>query len=282
MSLTGIVEWWYARLNPELPRFSNGPTDLSERYVLNTGFEPSDDNLVKNWRTDTALTLNRRGEALLNKQYPFTKGWHSTNSRGAVVKAKRGDANARYSSVYNWIDERQTVSAPRTKLPRFRRDVLYADPTGNQWNTGAMPADIVPRIKRALLENKAPVHVIYNHYGYWHATVILGFDDERDNHDCHFVRTFLDHQASFPNDANARRAYRNTLAAFERGGGCHPKGVFYVRDSIYDNPDGELYDFDPTVKGEERPYSRPLVMIEYDWIATMGNHAVQILNDAGD
>ena len=35
MSLTGIAEWWLARLNPAVSRRPNGPLDLSERHLIN-------------------------------------------------------------------------------------------------------------------------------------------------------------------------------------------------------------------------------------------------------
>jgi hypothetical protein len=140
------------------------------------------------------------------------------------------------------------------------------------------------------------VHVIYNHYGYWHATVILGYDDAGDNADCRSVRKFLvnmqksaadyraqaakatspaERAALLARAAKAQSAKDGAQRSFDRGGGCH-KGVFYVRDSIYADPNGPTYDYDPSRKGDESPYVKQIVLLEQDWLHTMANHVTQI------
>jgi hypothetical protein len=295
MSLTGIAEWWLARLHPELARDPEGPIDLSERYLMNVAGLEEGSNGVDNWKTDSVYLFNRAGGAPRNVDYRFTKGWYVRDSGGNVVAANRNAEGAQYDENYNWVDEIPS-KAQLVPLPKFQRTVLFADPASNQWNTGVMPADIVDRIKTALRTNKAPVHVIYNHFGYWHATVILGYDDEGDNQNCKFVNRFMlymEKQAadlraqaaaeadSAKKEALLKRALKSETAAsgtrnaFERGGGCH-KGYFYVRDSIYGDPQGPIYHYDPANPSADSPYVKPVVMLEYDWVRTMANHATQI------
>ena len=78
-----------------------------------------------------------------------------------------------------------------------------------------MPEKTVAAIKAALMKNKAPVQIIYNHYGYWHANLIVGFNDNGDNDDCRFVRDFLTYIKNV-----SEITYESSTAAFENGGGC--------------------------------------------------------------
>ncbi|RZA08670.1 MAG: hypothetical protein EOP11_04180 [Proteobacteria bacterium] len=300
MSLTGIAEWWMARLNPELSRAPDGPVDFSERYLMNLSGSQSNDK-IESWITDSVYFFNKARGTVLNRDYRFTKGWYHTNADGDRSHAARGARNAIYDEGFNWIDDTQKlVAGAKVKLPKFKRDILFADPEEDPWNTGVMPAHMVDRIKAALVKNKAPVQIVYNHFGYWHANYIVGFDDNLENQDCKFVRDFLEYaekrpeelreearRASDPEEREAilgrvslaRRVSERTQQAFAKGGGCHPKGVFYVRDSIYPDAEAPQYDYDPKNVGEELPYSKKIVLLEYDWIHYMANHATQILID---
>lgn len=280
MSLTGIAEWWSARLHPRASRAADGPLDLSERFLMNFAGSAGVQNDIKNWKTDSIYLFNKAGGALRNRDYRYTKGWFKKERSGRHVKADAQAPGAEYGTAYNWIDERAALpaSVELKRLPTFRRTVLFADPASDQWNTGVMPANIVDKIKTALQKNKAPVQIIYNHFGYWHSTMIVGFSDETDNQNCRFVHDFLDYTRK-NSSAKSQELYRKTQAAYERGGGCHPKGVFYVRDSIYADPDGPVYDYDPDASGDEAPYTKELVLLEYDWVLYMANHAMQILAD---
>ena len=300
MSLTGIAEWWVARLHPEASRAPDGPIDLSERYLMNlAGSQVNDD--VEDWMTDSIYFLNKAKGTVRNVDYRFTKGWYLEDEDGEKTKARRGQKGAIYDEGYNWIDELDGIrSGAKLSLPKFRRTILFADDSENPWATGVMPAGIVEKIKEALVKNKAPVHVIYNHMGYWHANFIVGFDDNADNNNCAFVHEFLEMQRKKPlelreeaekeSDKNEQKRllrqakveeekYQTTLNAYTKGGGCHPKGVFYVRDSIYEDETAPLYDYDTKNVGEEMRYTKPIVLLEYDWINYMANHATQILVD---
>lgn len=299
MSLTGAAEWWLAKLHPETSRAPEGPIDLSERYLMNIAGIEEDENGIANWKTDSIYLFNGHGGTVLNTDYRFTKGWYTRDAEGNIRAATSTTPGAIYDAYFSWIDDRSAAPNARfVKLPKFKREVLFADPASNQWNTGVMPANIVEKIKTALRVKKAPVQIIYNHMGYWHATLILGYNDEQDNLDCKFVRRFMDYMekdaANYRAEAEktkdpaekalllkraekAEWALGNTKRAWDRGGGCHPKGIFYVRDSIYSDPEGPQYDYDPFRTGEEAPYSKTLVMLEYDWVRYMANHATQIL-----
>lgn len=277
MSLTGVVEMWLARLHPEISREPDGPIDLSERYMMNVSNELSNSNEIKNWKTDSIYLFNLAGQGVRNVDYRFTKGWFKQDSDGDYVKAKPHSRGSEYGAQYNWIDDRAQMEVVGTvKLPTFRRNVLFADPASDQWDTGVMPDDIVERIKSALVKNRAPVQVIYNHFGYWHSTIIVGFDDDGDNQNCQFVHAFLRYMKR-PGDPKKKLAYERAQAAYERGGGCHPRGIFYVRDSIYADKKGPVYHYDIDDPSHDAPYAKSVVMLEYDWVRYMGNHAIQIL-----
>lgn len=298
MSLTGIAEWWMAKLNPGMSRSNDGPLDFSERYLMNIAGVEEDKNGIANWKTDSIFLFNSAGGTLRNRDYRFTKGWFTEDKDGNYVPAAKNAPGAEYDARFNWIDRRDSVSRfPLVPLPKFQREVFFADPESNQWNTGTMPSDIVERVKTALRTKKAPVLVIYNHFGYWHANFIVGFDDQMDNKNCEFVRKFLDYmpkqaadrrkKAAESTDAAEKekllkqalkfeRAATGTKTALARNGGCHAKGAFYVRDSIYGEEGGPIYDYDPSTKGEEAPYVKTTVLLEYDWLRTMANHATQI------
>lgn len=298
MTMTGIAEWWLARNNPQLSRAPDGPIDLSERFTMNLAGQDEETPGLEEWKTDSIYLLNRAKTALRNRDYRFTKGWYRTNAAGDYVPAKPTDRGAEYDAGYNWIDEMKKVShaAERVRLPIFEREVLFADPEDNQWNVGVMPDGIVEKIKQRLQERKAPVYVIYNHFGYWHAAIILGYDDEASTKNCSFVREFIDYMRKRPEElraeaaketdpaekrrllAAARRAeqaYQDIQQPFQRGG-CQAKGMFYVRDSIYGDASEPVYDYDLSRKGDEAPYSKRIVMHEYEWVKYMANHAVQI------
>jgi hypothetical protein len=55
--------------------------------------------------------------------------------------------------------------------------------------------------------------------------------------------------------------------------GCRPKGVFYIRDSIYEGTPDLMYDYDKSQTGEELPYSKKIVEKSYDWIYYLASHA---------
>lgn len=297
MSHTGIVEWWLHRINTHVDPINEGPYDLSERYLMNLQSRGVGNPDIQNWRTDTIYRLNVAGINYQNYDYRFTKGWYVLRD-GVRVAAEEGDENARYSTSYNWIDQLDSLNGkiPIT-LPKFKRTIIFADPKENQWNVNVAPKDIVKKIKNALKRRKAPILVIYNHVGYWHATVIVGFNDYASSEGCPFVSQFrskmykraqeINEEAELEDDPVKKRKLLRKAKRFQRkgdevhnaylqNGSCRGKGVFYVRDSIYKNNQASLYDYDLSQTGEEEHYSHKIILREYEWIERLGNHIIQI------
>lgn len=300
MSLTGIAEWWLARENPNASRSSDGPLDLSERFFINHMSNQIDyiQSGVENWITDGAYLLNATQIGILNKDYRFAKGWYTENANGRVYPSWSGSPFAQYGTKFNWIDDSEKAAlANPIKLPRFERDVLFINSQNNLWSVGEAPSDIIDRVKSALLSRKAPIHLIYNHLGYWHAVVVLGFDDGADTENCEFIEYSRKYFKGFqepgpyipvqdlllsnnPFQLHATARFESTWHALERayrlGGGCNSNGIFYVRDSQYSDNSEENYIYDPSNHNSSKPYSLRLIKREYVWLKYLASSAVQI------
>lgn len=293
MSHTGTVEWWYSKLNKNISNTEE--KNFSERYFMNLSKEGLDDDLDY-WPTDMIHALNKRGEIYLNKDYPYAKGWYK-KVNGKRVPALKDEEGAKYGISYSWMSMYQDVTAPLVKLPEFNREIIFKDPSENRWNVTTAPKDIVSRIKKMIRKRKAPVLAIYNHVGYWHATMIVGFNDNTDSKDCPLVSNYdnlmnkradeIDKEALEQKDPKKKRKLERKALKFrkrglqvstslESNGGCKGKGVFYIRDSIYPNESMPLYDYDPTIEGEEQHLNAPVVLREYEWAEQLLNHAFQI------
>ncbi len=300
MAITGIAEWWLARLHPEVSRASEGPLDLSERYIMNFAGIEEDDTNLENWRTDSILLFNRNNHtSLLSTSYPFTKGWYlGEEYSDKLTAATESTPGANYGTLFNWIDQRPANPTGVVTLPNFGRTVLFADPESNQWNVGVAPDSIVDSVKKALTERKAPVLVIYNHNGYWHAVYIIGYNDDMSNGNCSYTEKFrsrIAERAKALADAAAQatdpatkegytlRAKRALEAkdkiehAYATRGGCTSgKGVFYIRDSIYPDENGPTYHYDLARPSEDAPYAKRIVFKEYDWLRYFANHVTVV------
>lgn len=298
MSHTGVVEWWYNRLNSlEGERKVN----FAERYYMALKTRKENQDNIDNWRTDNIRRINKSSIFFDNKDYRFTKG-HFKKVNGKRVVTDSKDEDASYGTSYNWIDLTQDIStdAKVYKLPRFKREVLYADADKDQWAVAKAPSDIVERIKNALHKRNAPVLVIYNHKGFWHANYIFGYNDHADTNGCPFTSSFLprmkekrdgylEKAAKTKSDtwrakylANAENVMKkgNAVQAKFEEVGCAKKGVFYVRDSIFPNESMPKYDYDLAQEGEEDFLNAPLIAREFAWAQTTLNHAIQIYPEA--
>lgn len=299
MSVTGIAEWWLGRLNPKTVQRPDGIFDISERDTMHLSSNSDAASLVENWKTDTALAFNGTRSILRNSALRFTKGWYKEDSDGDYVEALPQEQGAEYGPHFNWIAPKEKTYLPTDfiSLPRFERTVIFADPTSNQWNVAVTPDDIVEKVKVALTSQKAPVQVIYNHQGYWHSVYIAGYNDNQQTRGCPFVQ--LDRQ-HFKNeitrikaklgqelpDAERERLVKRLTnqedlshrleARIAAAGGCKNRGVFYVRDSIYSDSSEAVYDYDLGTKGEERNYSKRIILREYDWLRFVANHVIQV------
>ena len=297
MAITGIAEWWLARLNHDVAPTADGPLDLSERYIMNVAGMEEDDTHLPNWRTDSIYLFNQNGnKSLLNTSYRYTKGWFLGDEYSDhLTVATEQTAGAQYGTLFNWIDQRPQNPQGVVKLPTFARDVLFADKDNNEWNVGVAPDDIAEQVKARLRTQKAPVLVVYNQNSYWHAVSIVGYNDEMDNGNCDYTQHFrqrisdraaeLDKEAAAATDPTVKSAYeirakraheakdKIELAYATKGGCSSSKGVFYIRDSIYPyDASGPVYTYDPTRPEGKGPYAKKIVFKEYDWLRYFANH----------
>ncbi|MBF0361663.1 MAG: hypothetical protein HQK49_11665 [Oligoflexia bacterium] len=298
MALTGAMEIILNKEITQEQRIYEGMSDLSERYLMNasdlasasnntnTNNDTNNDEKIYNWRTDTIYTYNYFSGALLNRDFRYTTGWYKEID-GELMVAKKGEEGATYGTYYNWIngitDELMKKKIP---VPKVARELIFVDTNNDQWNTGVMTDATIKRIKERLTARNSPTLIIYNHYGYWHAVLIVGYDDEKVTEGCSFVfswRKAMLKEADeliATNDpkklerANRLKNYVNQVnKSIEQNGGCSTKGVFYVRDSIYTGPTNLMYDYDLSNQGEEAPYSTRIIERSYDWAKYLGNHA---------
>ncbi|GIL17355.1 MAG: hypothetical protein BroJett040_11060 [Oligoflexia bacterium] len=293
MSLTGAVEWWLHRIYNQT-FVPEGNLDLSERWWVNLSTYDKHTENINNWNTDGIYLFNSTA-AVLNRDYRFTKGWY-VEGKDEFEPAAPNTPGAIYDAGYNWIDDSAKVRGHFVRLPTFSRRVIYADPDENPWEIGKAPSTIVERVKQALVEEKSPVQVIYNHQGYWHSVIVLGFDDEAPTYNCPFIHESFDvfqkeekdardkaEKTKSPRErdhllsrANKMRLYNNKLKrAFEKTG-CASTGVFYVRDSQYSDPTEPIYHYDFSNPQADRPYSKRIILREYEWLKTLSNHAMVI------
>ena len=141
---------------------------------------------------------------------------------------------------------------------------------------------------------QAPVLVMYNHHRYWHVVFIVGYNDDMDNGNCAYTETFRTRIAALVGEmeqrANegaapaAKQWYKHVAAftktyqaklerAYATGGGCTSnRGVFYIRDSIYPDPSGPVYHYDPARPQHDARYSKKIVFKEFDWLRYFANH----------
>lgn len=294
MSHTGVVEWWYNRLNNLT---GDNKIDFAERYYMSLKTEKTNQDKIENWRTDNIRRVNKSSIFFRNEDYRFTKG-NFKKVNGKRVVADASDEDASYGTAYNWINLTEEIPKNATfyKLPNFKREVLYADADKDQWAVGRAPVDIVERIKKALHKRNAPVLVIYNHKGFWHANYIFGYNDNADTKGCPFTSSFLPRmkekrdywleKADKTKSDSWRAKYLGYAEKVMKKGnavqkrfeevGCAKKGVFYVRDSIYGVETMPKYDYDFSKDGEEGHLNEPLIAREFAWVQTTLNHAIQI------
>jgi hypothetical protein len=294
MSLTGVSEWWMMRLGNSKNFVQDGPFDLSERWWVNQSIWSGNLKRIKNWSTDGIYLFNAQ-PAALNRQYRFTKGWYMEED-DELIKVPPHTPGAKYDTGFNWIDDSDRISAG-IRLPKFNRRVIYADLKENPWEIGQAPKDIVERVKEALVKEKSPVQVVYNHEGFWHSVYVIGFDDTMSSQNCPFLKESFESYSSEARKAQAEADKTNDPkekdrllkrvrrfagmgaklnSAMQRGGGCHPNGMFYVRDSQYSDPSEPIYHYDLSNPSADKPYSKRIILREFDWLRYMANHVTVI------
>ena len=272
MTTTGVMELLLHQDTDMSTVSYNGDTDLSERFLM-AAYKDVPNDSMRWWLTDTLYTYNYLGGSMLNRDYPFTAGYVRETSSGAVVPCEPSASGAYYSCSYNWFDERPSDWEEQLiETPNVERTIAFADPVQNnstQWNVGMMDDEDVEKIKYLLRTRRAPVVVIYNHYLYWHADMIVGYDDTVETDGCPMVE---DSMAYF--DQEGSGAYTRRIENhMDEIGDCTSQGIFYVRDSIYEGEDDEeTYDYG----GFTEKYSARIVERTYNWVKYLSNHAYAV------
>jgi hypothetical protein len=250
----------------------NGDTDLSERFLM-AAYQDVSSDTIRYWLTDTIYTYNHHGGSLLNRDYPFTAGYVRETSTG-LRPCESNDSGAYFSCSYNWFDQRPDDWRDLLiETPKVERTVAFVDPDrsdSSQWNVGLMDGDDVEKIKYMLRTRRAPVIVIYNHYLYWHADMVVGYDDTVTTDGCPMVESSMD----YFDDEGAGGYTQKIERHMEDIGDCTSQGIFYVRDSIYEGgSDEETYEY---VSGFSEKYSKRIIERSYNWVKYLGNHAYSI------
>jgi hypothetical protein len=250
----------------------NGDSDLSERFLM-AAYQDVPSSTIRYWLTDTIYTFNHFNGAMLNRDYPFTAGYVRETSAG-IRPCEASDDGAYFSCSVNWFDQRpEGWRDMLVETPEVERTVAYIDPersSSSQWNVGLMDEDDVEKIKYMLRTRRAPVIVVYNHYLYWHADMVVGYDDTVATDGCPMVESSMDYF-----DEEGAGGYTQKIERhIEEIGDCTNQGIFYVRDSIYEGgSEEELYEY---AAGFSEKYSKRIIERSYNWVKYLGNHAYSI------
>lgn len=291
MACTGALEMALRMRTPRTPWVPDGPLDLSERAFMALGRR--DEACVGDWRTDTLLLPARAGGLPLNSSVRFTKGWYlpddtdGSGPNGRPLPAVPGQDGARYGTYANWLPP--AGSADPVPLPPVGRRVLFRPEDGSPHACGLLGPEASAGLKAALHRWNRPVLAIYDHFGIWHAVLVVGYDEDRPA-PSPFADAFLAYaarwapllEASTDPARHARgRHLREGALAIRRNaaltGPAPRRGVFFVRDSIFASPDNAPYDYDPTTTGDESPYADTLVERDEGWLWHGVNHLTVVL-----
>lgn len=225
--------------------------NLAEPFLMNVSA-----GRIPYFYTDSMYNFNYTKSALSDQFMPF-----SLSSKGSAQK------NWNASLPSDW----KSKAIP---VPKVERTVLFYDPPRNsasKWNVGLLDQKMVDRIKRKLRETDAPVMVVYNHNGYWHVSIVVGYDDSLEHGECPMVKAGIKSLTKQGKDDLVNRIN----AHMKKLGGCSTKGSFLVRDSIYP---GTAQDEPYTYGGAKSNgrYSRRIVKREYEWIWYLSNHVTSV------
>lgn len=250
----------------------DGDTDLSERFLM-AAYQDVPSSVMRYWLTDIMYTYNHVGGSMLNRDYPFTAGYVRETSSGNLEPCDASDSGAYYSCSYNWFDERPNDWEDQlVDMPSVERTVAFTDPSrssSSQWNVGLMDDEDIEKIKYLLRSRRAPVVIIYNHYLYWHADLIVGYDDTVQTDGCPMVESSMDYF-----DEQGSGTYTSKIEQhIDDIGPCTNDGIFYVRDSIYEGGESEI---DYEYGGFTDKYSQRIIERSYNWVKYLGNHAYAI------
>ncbi|MBW1878861.1 MAG: leucine-rich repeat domain-containing protein [Deltaproteobacteria bacterium] len=271
MAVTGTMELLMNQhLDPEAVDYK-GDTDLSERFLMNASdYVPASKS--RYFLTDILFTYEHFGGSLLDRDYPFVCDYVRDTSNG-VVPSSAGQQGAYPSMYYNWFDDLPGGwQDDLTPTPEPARTLIFMDPRESQWSVALMDDDHVERIKYELRTKNAPVIVVYNHYLYWHADIIVGYDDTVETGGCPMVRSSV----QYFNQQGATSYARQIEDHIDDLGGCRDHGIFYVRDSIYDGTSEEpTYQYGGSYHYSDK-YSQRIIERTYDWVRHLGNHVYTV------
>jgi len=275
MSNTGAMEVLMNQLITPADIQYKGDTDLSERFLINASRYVTN-GAMKYTITDLIYAYENLGGSMLDKDYNFTVGYLKKASDGSVSEASKGDSGAYLSAYYNWLNKLpNNWKSLMVPTPKASRTTIFVDPLKSKnsvWNVGLMNDDMVERIKWELRTKDAPVIVVYNHYLYWHADIVVGYDDTVKTNPCPMVESTLEYFKKKGANSYISKINKHKAA----NGGCSGKGLFYVRDSIYDGGAEEktyVYSKSPAYSDK---YSKRIVKRSYDWVKYLGNHAYTV------
>ena len=279
MAVTGAMELLLNQrlADPAKQMKYQGDTDLSERYLMNGSYQVPK-SVLRYELTDVIYTYGALGGALRNRDYPFTAGYVKQLTSGELVKANKGDQGAELSCKLNWIDELPAdYKSMLVPTPGAERTLIFLDPKldmDSRWRVALASDDVVERIKWELRTKRAPVVVIYNHYGFWHTSVVVGYDDSYQTGGCPMVEGMLQHFGQ----KGASGYVAAIKAQISAQGGCSKQGAFYVRDSIYD---GTAEEPSYTYGGSSsysftKKYAKRIVLRSYNWVRYVANHAYTV------
>ena len=275
MATTGAMEMLMNQHIPLDQIAYKGDTDLSERFLMNAvtllpEYFPQEANALYLF-TDTIYTYNFVG-LMLHYYYGYPLGNYSMlDSDYPFVYDNIGDAYV--SAQRNWDPANLPTNWPYLLVPTpaVDRTQIFAPPLksdDSMFQVAVADHDILDIIKHELVSKNAPVVIVYNHFNYWHSDIIVGYDDRQESRGCPMVLESLEY---FFNNGNPKGALKIILHMLELGG-CLDKGVFYVRDSIYDGEDDEpIYNEDLGIK-----YSKRIIERTYNWVLYLANHGYAI------
>ncbi len=261
MATTGAMEMLMNQHYPLDQIAYKGNTDLSERYLMNVSSDVLPEDITPYYLTDMIYAYNFLQGSMLDLDYPFILDLDSEGNLSAAT-------NWENDLPVNWPDMLVTT-------PTAERTVIFVDPLKDEhsrWRVAIADHDIIDIIKHELVSKNAPVVIVYNHFNYWHSDIIVGYDDNQASGGCPMVVESLKYYLKRGKINNVVKILLHMLKL----GGCLDKGVFYVRDSIYDGgPDEPDY-----VYNEEIPfvgkYSKPIIERTYNWVLYLANHGYAI------
>jgi hypothetical protein len=140
----------------------------------------------------------------------FNQGWAISNNDLEFKAFNEDGSNNRGV----WRRPRDFYNLPRMQFEeKFQTEKLFVRGK-NRYSKYVVKAKDIELVKRKLVENDAPILINYNHRGWWHMVIIVGYDDDVKGECLHTP----EHE-------------------------CKGQGSFYVRDSLGKDTHPRDYDW---------------------------------------